>query len=1054
MKDSCTRDRLAQQHDIICFEMEAAGLMDDLHCLVIRGICDYCDAQKTKLFQDYSALTAAAYAKELLLTIPSRHDRLAMDAPEIIRQEVLDHRKMMMEALDFDEAESRRATVRRAHSQTCKWILTQREYLGWLDIEKLPQHNGLLWVRGKGGCGKSTLIKYLIDNMERQKLSNTVVISFFFNARGGELEKSTIGMYRSLLHQLLKKIPKLQYLLDKISRISSFEDIATLQHLLEKALQELQELSVFCFVDALDECPEDQIQDMVTSFESLGDSAVQNESRWHVCFSSRYYPNISTRACISLELDQRNGHADDIKKYINSELKAGTGSSAEALKAEIAEKSGRIFLWVVLVVRMLKKLFDSGRGNRIKAMRSKLKEIPLELDQLFHDILTRDNNNMAELVLTIQWLLYSQRPLKREELYFAVQSGDDDAELDNWNAEEINTSYMDNYILDCSKGLVELTRSKAPSAQFIHESVREYLIKPGVLEKLWPGSGAISEGKSHHRLLKCCRRYMVFGDADEPHLPEGSPKSGTSARFRRETLKKFPFLGYATQNLLFHADHAAKARLLESSFCYNLDMKRYMGLHNVLTQYKTTINEGNFLILLAVKNFNSLLSLWIRLHPPTADDLYKLINVLVKLGDPEVYKNTFSGHTDQSVPNRKDVGELEVVLFCLLSSVCKEDSHFPTVVSRKKAMTRLLLTPLLPLETPSKQLILNEALCSAALFKDENAVKCLLNAGAQPNSSEGSALQSAAGSPFMIEGDCVRYIDRCPHILVQAASLMRELIQRGAKLQSGAGAMRDSVVWADAIVARIIWDAAYASSPNTIKPSNLIAEAVSHGNLRILPFLLEKGGEINAANDHDRAPVDLALSRYIIHGIGVVKWLIQHGAVPVEFKSPICYIIKTYRDSVTVTEMVGVLLANQSSVNQVDEDGNTPLIWAVAKINLPLVQMLLDYGANGSEVNKNGHTPLHGAVSKDHLPLVQMLLDKGADVNQDDKDGKNPLRWAISGRWAVSPNQLPLARMLLDYGADVYQADSSGETPMNAAVMLDRTDMVQLLHDYSPRQST
>ncbi|EED15621.1 kinesin light chain, putative [Talaromyces stipitatus ATCC 10500] len=75
IKDSETRDRLAQQYGILCFEMEAAGLMDDLPTLVIRGICNYCDFHKQKQWQGYAALTAAAYAKALLSIIPiSRPD--------------------------------------------------------------------------------------------------------------------------------------------------------------------------------------------------------------------------------------------------------------------------------------------------------------------------------------------------------------------------------------------------------------------------------------------------------------------------------------------------------------------------------------------------------------------------------------------------------------------------------------------------------------------------------------------------------------------------------------------------------------------------------------------------------------------------------------------------------------------------------------------------------------------------------------------------------------------------------------------------------------------
>src|SRR4029077_21046759 len=68
MKDAATRDRLAQEENasILCYEMEAAGFMNLLPCLVIRGICDYSDSHKNKKWQGYAALAAAAYAKQLL----------------------------------------------------------------------------------------------------------------------------------------------------------------------------------------------------------------------------------------------------------------------------------------------------------------------------------------------------------------------------------------------------------------------------------------------------------------------------------------------------------------------------------------------------------------------------------------------------------------------------------------------------------------------------------------------------------------------------------------------------------------------------------------------------------------------------------------------------------------------------------------------------------------------------------------------------------------------------------------------------------------------------
>jgi nucleoside phosphorylase len=52
--------------------MEAAGIMNRMPCLVVRGICDYCDSHKNKYWQEYAAMTAAAYTKELLMEIPCK----------------------------------------------------------------------------------------------------------------------------------------------------------------------------------------------------------------------------------------------------------------------------------------------------------------------------------------------------------------------------------------------------------------------------------------------------------------------------------------------------------------------------------------------------------------------------------------------------------------------------------------------------------------------------------------------------------------------------------------------------------------------------------------------------------------------------------------------------------------------------------------------------------------------------------------------------------------------------------------------------------------------
>lgn len=73
IKDAKYRDEINKNLDgnVLCIEMEAAGLMDDFPCLVIRGICDYADSHKNKTWQEHAAAVAAAFAKELLTYVPA-----------------------------------------------------------------------------------------------------------------------------------------------------------------------------------------------------------------------------------------------------------------------------------------------------------------------------------------------------------------------------------------------------------------------------------------------------------------------------------------------------------------------------------------------------------------------------------------------------------------------------------------------------------------------------------------------------------------------------------------------------------------------------------------------------------------------------------------------------------------------------------------------------------------------------------------------------------------------------------------------------------------------
>jgi hypothetical protein len=213
-------------------------------------------------------------------------------------------REELLKSLRFSQLDARLTNLRKAQSRTCRWITQRKAYKEWLESDDLKAYDGLFWIKGNPGTGKSITMKFLYQGLDRQlrnaKAKDKLVISFFFNARGNEFEKSTLGLYRSLLFNLFKDEPDLQEALDHCHRgyhniLESGWQLQMLKEVFEESITLLQARGkrLYCFVDALDECPEDDVQEMITDFEDL---VSNTDSRYfRVCFSSRHYPQISIR---------------------------------------------------------------------------------------------------------------------------------------------------------------------------------------------------------------------------------------------------------------------------------------------------------------------------------------------------------------------------------------------------------------------------------------------------------------------------------------------------------------------------------------------------------------------------------------------------------------------------------------------------------------------------------------------------------------------------------------------------------------------------------------
>ncbi|KAH7089750.1 hypothetical protein FB567DRAFT_308800 [Paraphoma chrysanthemicola] len=215
-------------------------------------------------------------------------------------------------------------------------------------------------------------------------------------------------------------------------------------------------------------------------------------------------------------------------------------------------------MWVVLVVCILNKLHDDGASR--KEVLCRFQEIPDDLQTLLCEVITRDTRNKDQLAICLEWILFSIQPLSPEQLYFAIHVGLEPTRSSEWDRDDITYEKMCRFILNCSKGLVEITGGKHPRAQFIHESVRELFLQGDAYGRklVWPDITRKFLLDINNRLYTRCLSYLSVGMIRPPQTFESSylaPPSG-ELRFEIAPLSSYPFLEYALRE---KSSYAAKS---------------------------------------------------------------------------------------------------------------------------------------------------------------------------------------------------------------------------------------------------------------------------------------------------------------------------------------------------------------------------------------------------------------------------------------------------------------------------------------------------------------
>ncbi|OBT87619.1 hypothetical protein VE02_02732 [Pseudogymnoascus sp. 03VT05] len=352
--------------------------------------------------------------------------------------------RVLLESLCFPSIGDRYGDIREPYPETFRWIFHDPKermkdwdnFAKWLGEQRLGENDGLYWIEGKAGSGKSTLMRYIFDNKQTRVLlrkwsreDEPLLVSFFF-WRSSKIEDqaSHEGLQRSLLYDILGKK---KYLIKDVcqdawqmiesSKDPNFKPRQNWWNFerIHKAFNNLCKVDlgkVCLFIDGLDECTGND-RETIKILRSI----IQKSADIKICVSSR--PEI-------VFMDQFNNNpklrlqaltSDGIKLYVSGILHSDEkmkalyhDEKAEALKLEeeIVSAADGVFLWVELVLKSL--ITGLGNLDDIAQLRERLVRMPPEIEALYkHMLMNIDEIYAQDAVRIFRIMSIAQHGLKR-----------------------------------------------------------------------------------------------------------------------------------------------------------------------------------------------------------------------------------------------------------------------------------------------------------------------------------------------------------------------------------------------------------------------------------------------------------------------------------------------------------------------------------------------------------------------------------------------------------------------------------------------------------------
>ncbi|KAL5610522.1 hypothetical protein FOBRF1_006639 [Fusarium oxysporum] len=425
MKDALARDKLAASMDILCFEMEAAGLMNHFPCLVIRGICDYSDSHKNKEWQGFAAMMAAAYAKDLLRQIPPSKVEAEKPISEILtsiestgnetKNAVMsmasDHRFAKIKGWLSPPDCSTNANLarKRRHPGTGIWLLNSPVFQEW----KLGSRQHL-WLYGLAGCGKTILSTTILDHLVQIDTYTTLAFFFdFSNPRKRKLE----DLLRSLAVQLYHAGNEAARRLDSLFASHDEGQRQPVINALSACVDTMMQITgkAFIIIDALDECT--ATEELLHWLKGLASSNAQLivTGRPEADFQREIPRSFDGRNCVLLDKKAVNA---DIRSYVEATLeqksdfvdKKLSPSILEEMRDKIGNRADGMFRWAACQLESLARCLSPA------AVEIALRSLPSDLNETYRRMLENiPSEYKRDAIRLLQFLVHTKQPLTLPE---------------------------------------------------------------------------------------------------------------------------------------------------------------------------------------------------------------------------------------------------------------------------------------------------------------------------------------------------------------------------------------------------------------------------------------------------------------------------------------------------------------------------------------------------------------------------------------------------------------------------------------------------------------